>query len=283
MVPVRLPRLLAGRYRLDRRRGRGGMGAVYEATDTALERRVAVKVIREDLVDSEEAAESFRREARATASFAHPNVVTVYDFGVAANTRAFLVMELLEGGTLRDELLRDRRVASGRTLEILRSVCSAIDAAHRRNLIHRDLKPENIFLARQESGEVVKVLDFGIAKFLPTAAQDTADTGGGALLGTLPYTCPEQLCGAMVHPGWDLWALAVVAYEMLAGARPFPGSSPAEWHRAVLAGQVSPVSLHSPDAPETWQEFFDRALAFDSSRRPNSAAVFFSDLERALS
>jgi tRNA A-37 threonylcarbamoyl transferase component Bud32 len=282
LVPVRLPRLLAGRYRLDRRRGRGGMGAVYEATDTALERRVAVKLVREDLVGSAGAAERFRKEARATASFAHPNVVTVYDFGVTAETHAFLVMELLEGGTLREELVRDRRVAPGRTLEILRSVCSAIDAAHRRNLIHRDLKPENIFLAWQESGEVVKVLDFGIAKFLPTTTRDTADTGG-VLMGTLPYTCPEQLCGETVHPGWDLWALAVVAYEMLTGARPFPGSSPMEWHRAILAGQVSPVSIHSPDAPESWQEFFDRAIALDPSCRPNSAAAFLTDLERALS
>ncbi|HUU13933.1 MAG TPA: serine/threonine-protein kinase [Terriglobia bacterium] len=143
---------------------------------TALERRVAVKVIHDDLVGSAEAAERFRREARAVASFAHPNVVTVYDFGAAADTRAFLVMELLEGTTLRKELRRQKQSTPPRTVEILRGVCAAVDAAHHRQLVHRDLEPENILLSRGEPGEVPKVLDFGVAKFLPAAAQGTADT-----------------------------------------------------------------------------------------------------------
>ncbi len=276
LVRMRLPRLLAGRYRLERRRGRGGMGTVYEATDTALERRVAVKVIREDLVGSEQAAERFRLEARATASFAHPNVVTVYDFGVAAGTRAFLVMELLNGGTLREELVEKKRLTAVRALEILRGVCSAVEAAHRRKLIHRDLKPENIFLARSEAGEVPKVLDFGIAKFLPTAEQATAATDQPVLMGTLPYMSPEQVRGEAAQPAWDVWALTVVAYEMLTGARPFSGA-------AMLSGQPTPVSAHVPEALAGWQDFFARALALDPSIRPGSANVFFSELKQALS
>src|SRR5439155_6274584 len=114
---------IEGRYRLERRLGRGGMGTVYAAADLSLERRVAVKVIRDDLVGSAEAAERFRREARAAASFAHPNVVTIHDFGVAAATRAFLVMELLHGATLREELRREKRLAPPRALAILRGVC----------------------------------------------------------------------------------------------------------------------------------------------------------------
>ena len=283
LVAVRLPRQLVGRYRLEQRRGRGGMGAVYEATDLALQRRVAVKVVREDLVGSAEAAERFRREARAAAGFAHPNVVTIYDFGLANESRAFLVMELLEGGTLRELLLREKALTPQRTLGILRGVCAAVESAHRRKLIHRDLKPENIFLARQESGEVVKVLDFGIAKFLPSATQDTTDTGGTVVLGTLPYASPEQLRGEPVQAFWDLWALAVVAYEMLTGARPFAGSCPTEWHVAILSGRVTPISVHAPDAPASWQDFFERVLALNPSQRPDSATSFFSELEQALS
>jgi serine/threonine-protein kinase len=280
-VPMRLPRALAGRYRLERRRGRGGMGTVYEATDTALDRRVAVKLIHDSLVGSMEAAERFRREARATASFAHPNVVTVYDFGSIAETRAFLVMELLEGATLREELRAQKRVPPARVVEIMRGVCAAVQAAHRRQLVHRDLKPENIFLSRSEVGEVPKVLDFGIAKFLPAATQETADTQGRAVVGTLAYMAPEQLRGQPVDPSWDLWALAVVTYEMLTGIHPFAGSTGANYG-AVLMGRFTPLATYLQGSPTRWQQFLDRALDIDPARRPNSAQIFFSELERAL-
>lgn len=279
---VRLPRLLAGRYRLERRRGRGGMGAVYEATDTALERRVAVKVIRDDLVGSAEAAERFRREARAAAGFTHPNVVTVHDFGVAGDTRAFLVMELLDGKTLREELQKEKRLSAARMLGILQGVCDAVDAAHRRQLIHRDLKPENIFLAHAETTEVAKILDFGIAKFLPAATQATADTGTGALVGTVRYMAPEQLQGMPADPAWDLWAIAVVAYEMLTGAHPFADPNPGACQMAVLAGRFTPITAYFPDAPTGWQGFFARAFALERPHRPATARAFFSDLEHAL-
>jgi serine/threonine-protein kinase len=283
LIPVRLPRMLAGRYRLERRRGQGGMGTVYEATDVALARRVAVKVVRDYLVGSAEAAERFRREARAAASFTHPNVVTIYDFGVATDTRAFLVMELLEGATLREELRLQKCSTASRTLEILRGVCAAVEAAHRRQLIHRDLKPENIFLARSETGEIAKVLDFGIAKFLPAATEATADTGTASLVGTLYYMAPEQLQGRLVSATWDLWALAVVSYEMLTGAHPFAGATVAECHAAVLAGRFAPLATHLPDAPARWQEFFARAFSLNPSARPKSAQALFAELERALS
>lgn len=282
LVPVRLPRILGERYRLERRRGRGGMGTVYEATDTALERHVAVKVIRDDLVGSTDAAERFRREARVAASFVHPNVVTVYDFGVAADTRAYLVMELLDGTSLREELKRQGKLPPPRTVEILRGVCAAVEAAHRHQLIHRDLKPENIFLARSEAGENTKVLDFGVAKFLPTATQTTSDTQGSLLVGTLQYMSPEQLQGQLVDVTWDLWALAVVAYEMLSGTLPFAGATSAELYATILAGDFTPVSTSLPESPASWQEFFVGALALERQRRPNSAAAFFCQLERAL-
>ncbi len=283
LVPVVLPRLLEGRYRLEKRLGRGGMGTVYSASDTLLERRVAVKVIREDLVGSAEAAERFRREARAAASFAHPNVVTVHDFGVAAGTRAFLVMELLEGRTLREGLQRQNRFPTARALPIVRDACAALEAAHRRQLVHRDLKPENIFLVVRESGETTKVLDFGIAKFLSTNTQQvTSDTAPGSLVGTPRYMSPEQWSGGSADAGWDLWALAVTAYEMLFGAYPFEGRSPSEWFAVGRAAKFSPVSKHLSEASPGLQEFFERAFAFDLAKRPQSAETFLSELQSAL-
>lgn len=265
------------------------MGAVYEATDGALERRVAVKVIREDRLDSAEAVQRFQREARATAGFAHPNVVTVYDYGVEAGTRAFLVMELLEGATVRDELKSRKRLIAARTVEIFRGVCSAVEAAHRRQLIHRDLKPENIFLARSSDGgsEMVKVLDFGIAKFLLACEDEAetrtiAETDAGVLVGTPGYMSPEQLLGERPAVSWDIWALAVVAYEILTGALPFSVANRDKWRQSVLAGGYIPLSERLTDAPAQWEEFFARSLAADRTRRPQSAAEFLRHLEQAL-
>jgi len=282
LIPIGFSRLLADRYRLERRLGQGGMGTVYEATDTALERRVAAKLIRDDLVGSEEAAARFQREARATATFAHPNVVTVHDFGVAADSRAFLVMELLVGTNLRDAIDRDGRLPAARTVEILRSVCAAVDAAHAQQLVHRDLKPENIFLAQSQTGEIAKVLDFGIAKFLSSPLPPEAETIAGVLVGTLQYMSPEQLRGGTVQPAWDLWALGVVAYEMLTGTHPFAAATIEESQRAVLAGRFTPLAAEPSGPPPAAQAFFDRAFASDVAERPPSARALFGDLERAL-
>ena len=169
----------------------------------------------------------------------------------------------------------------------MRDVCAAVEAAHRRQLVHRDLKPENIFLVRGEAGETAKVLDFGIARFLSppvleNGTEETADAGSVGLVGTVRYMSPEQVRGGKVSPGWDLWALAVVAYEVLAGAHPFAGKTIAEFSRAVLAGQLDPISIHVPEAPAVWQEFFSRTLSLDSAIRPRSAVEFLSLLERAL-
>jgi hypothetical protein len=288
LVGVGVPRVLGGRYRLDRRRGQGGMGTVYEATDGELGRRVAIKLIREDWSDRVEARRRFRREARAGAGFAHPNVVTVHDYGVEGDKRAYLVMELLEGATLGDEIKRDRQLVPGRVVEILRGVCAAVGAAHQQHLIHRDLKPANIFLARgsEGAGEVVKVLDFGVAKFLPREddpgpTQTKGETHRGVLVGTPAYMSPDQLLGEALDPGWDLWALAVVAYEALTGALPFAGSG-ADWQRAVLAGRFTSLSEHLAETPAAWEPLFRRCFSTDRSQRPASAADFFEQLERAL-
>ena len=288
LVSMRLPRTLAGRYRLERRLGRGGMGTVYEATDNSLERRVAVKVIREEWVGSAEAAQRFQREARAAAGFSHPNVVTVHDYGVEEGRRAFLVMELLEGVTLRDELKRQTRLEPSRTVQIFRGVCAAVEAAHRRQLIHRDLKPENIFLLRPDgvdkTEETVKVLDFGIAKFLRSCDDAAAtctdfETGAGILVGTMAYMSPEQVAGESPDVPWDLWALAVVAYETLTGALPFAAASAGDWRRAVLSCSFTPLAEHLKDPPAQWQAFFAGCFSTNRAERPRSAQEFLRNLE----
>jgi eukaryotic-like serine/threonine-protein kinase len=289
LVPMHIPRRLVGRYRLERKRGQGGMGTVYEATDGSLERRVALKLIRDEWVDSVEAVQRFRREARAAAGFAHPNVVTIYDYGVEAETRAFLVMELLEGATLRDELSRHKRLPPSRLIQILRGVCAAAEAAHQRELIHRDLKPENIFIAKSadRDRDVIKVLDFGIAKFLPSRGNllqtsVTAATNTGVLVGTPAYMSPEQLVGENLDVLWDLWALAVVAYETLTGALPFAAVSAADWRRSLLSGNFAPLSESLDDPPQRWLSFFARCFAVDRARRPQSAAELFYHIEQAF-
>jgi tRNA A-37 threonylcarbamoyl transferase component Bud32 len=274
-------RMLAGRYRLDRRLGRGGMGSVYEVADTLLERRVAVKVIRQDWIASADALARFRREAKAAASFSHAHVVTVHDFGVADDGRAYLVMERLEGRTLREELRERRSLEPTRALGILRAVAAAVVTAHERRMIHRDLKPDNIFLARSEDGELVKVLDFGLVKPLGSADADSmAGTAPGALIGTLAYMSPEQRASEAPTESWDIWALTVTAFEMLTGVHPFamyadPGAT-LGGHRDTIR-PVSPVTLSAPVAG-----FFERALSADAAHRPTSVRQLIEELEAVL-
>ena len=263
LVHVALPRVLGGRYTIQRRLGRGGMGAVYEARDAALERMVAVKVIRDEMLASADAADRFRREALIAASFTHPNVVTVHDFGITDHGRGYLVMELLSGATLR-EALRQGPWPASRTLQVMRGVCLAVDEAHRRQLVHRDLKPENIFLVRDD---VPKVLDFGIAKSV-AAPGATSLTATNNVIGTLDYMSPEQRRGGVAAPPWDVWALAVIAYEMINGGIP------------SLEGLPPAIRLSGLSGPR--HAVFARAFAVDATERPSGALALLDDLHHAL-
>ena len=279
LARVALPRMLGGRYTIQRRLGRGGMGAVYEARDAALERPVAIKVIRDDRLLSPDAADRFRREALVAASFTHPNVVTVHDFGIADNSRGYLVMELLVGTTLR-EALDVGRFQMARTLQVMRGVCRAVDDAHRRQLVHRDLKPDNIFLV---GDDVPKVLDFGIAKSLGGAPTARTHTATGNVIGTLDYMSPEQLRGGTPHPSWDIWALAVVTYEMLAGGCPFSDTSSYDFRRAAAPGSWIRLADQHSGLPDATTSIFTRAFSVDPAERPSGALAFLADLEHAFS
>lgn len=285
LVMRALPRALAARYRLDRRIATGGMGTVYEALDTALDRLVAVKVVREDLVVAPGAADRFFDEARLAARLMHPNVVTVHDFGIVAGRQPFLVMERLVGRTLRKEMDDGAGLPPDMILSILGGVCMAVDAAHRLRLLHRDLKPENIFLVEGDAGPIPKVLDFGVARpFLTSSTPASRSlTRPGMIIGTPEYMAPEQLRGDPPSPAWDLWSLAVIALEAL-------GSIDVATHQP---GRVAPLA--APMELSVWDparrlrethpccaEFFTRALSLDPAQRPPDARSLYTQLEHAV-
>jgi eukaryotic-like serine/threonine-protein kinase len=207
--------LVAGRYRLDRSLGNGGMGEVFVATDTTLGRRVALKRLSAAVVDDETAKARFFREARALARINSPNVVAVFD--AAGNGDPYLVMELIDGTTLREELRRTRRLPPERAAAIGAGVAAGLAAAHAQGVIHRDVKPSNIFLT---AGGEPKVGDFGIARL---ERGDQTLTMTGQTFGSVAYMAPEQATGSRVDARADLYSLGCVLYEMLAGRRPFDG------------------------------------------------------------
>ena len=252
-----------GRYRLVRRIATGGMGEVWQADDTVLGRRVALKMLVEELAADDRATRRFVREARATARLAHPNVARVYDFGRGGGP-PFLVMELLEGETLA------ARLASGplppaEAARVAAAVADALEAAHERGIVHRDVKPSNVMLT---PGGEVKVLDFGIA----AAADETHSTTGSGLYATVAYVSPERVAGEPATPASDVYSLGAVLYELLCGRPPFPGSSPALVARAHLHDQPVPVRQLAPWVPARLAEACEAAMAKDPARRPSSAA-----------
>jgi len=240
---------------------------------------VAIKVLRDDRLGGAAAAARFRQEAQLAASFSHPNVVTVHDFGTIGTDRGYLVMELLDGVSLREELERRTRFDPTLALDILRGVAAAVEAAHARRIVHRDLKPENIVLVSAGPSWQPKVLDFGIAKILASSGGSgpRAETTG-VLLGTPLYMAPEQLRGEDASPGWDLWAVAVIACEMLTGQHPFAGGPlPGGSHAGAFLTEAMVSSDLAALAPA-----LARALALDPAARPASASALLSDLEAAL-
>jgi len=252
-----------GRYRLVRRIATGGMGEVWQADDTVLGRRVALKVLVEELAADDRATRRFVREARATARLTHPNVARVYDFGRDGGA-PFLVMELLEGETLA------ARLASGplppaEAARVAAAVADALEAAHQRGIVHRDVKPSNIMLT---PGGEVKVLDFGIA----AAADETHSTTGSGLYATVAYVSPERVTGEPATPASDVYSLGAVLYELLCGRPPFSGSSPALVARSHLHDLPVPVRQLAPWVPARLAEACEAALAKDPARRPSSAA-----------
>jgi serine/threonine-protein kinase len=252
----------------------GGMGEVYKACDESLGREVAVKVLAQRYAQDDALRARFTREALAAARLSgDPYTVTIYDVG-EWNGRPHIVMELAQGGTVA-ERLDDGSVDTADALRWLEQAAVALDAAHAKGVVHRDVKPANLLLTRDGD---VRVADFGIA----SAAGLTSVTATGTVLGTAGYLAPEQAMGGTVGPEADRYGLAVVAYELLAGRRPFERASGTAEAAAAAHEPVPPISSVSPDLPGTLDPIFERALAKDPRRRYPSAAELVGDLRRAF-
>lgn len=267
-------RLLDGRYRIGPRVARGGMAAVYEATDLRLDRTVAVKVMHPGLGDDDEFAARFVREARAAARLSHPHVVAVYDQGDDDGT-VFLAMEYVPGHTLRDVIRKESPMAPPRALALLEPVLSALAAAHRAGLVHRDIKPENVLLSDQGS---VKVADFGLAKAVSADTQHTAT--GGVLIGTVSYLAPELVVESRSDARADVYAAGVVLFELLTGAKPHEGESPIQVAYKHVHEDVPAPSTLVPGIPGFVDALVARATARDRDQRPADAGVLLHQLHR---
>jgi serine/threonine-protein kinase len=271
-----VPRIVENKYRIDQLIGRGGMGAVYRARDMRLDRLVAVKVVRADLLGDADARRRFRREAQIIGSLQHPSIVSVYDYGTFPDGGAYLVMELVRGEDLRHVLQREGRLEPARALRILTAVCGAIEAAHREGVLHRDLKPENILLPAREVE--AKVLDFGVAKVMNDERRDPGGTLGGSMVtaagmivGTPAYMAPEQLHGLAPDARTDVFSLGVIAFEIMTGELPFGRGSLAD---IVLAHARGLSQQPDPNLPPDLSRAIRAALNPDPEKRPPSAHAF---------
>jgi len=266
-------RLLAGKYRLGRLLGEGGMGAVYEAEHTGLGARVAIKLLSEH-IQNERAIARFRREARAMAAVRHDNVVTVTDTGTDEEGTPFLVMELLEGESLNALIKRERRVTPEAAVPIAMQMLAGLAAAHDRGIVHRDLKPGNVFLAwGNENDRRVKILDFGISKFAEGGTRDL--TAEGTMIGTPHYMAPEQARGDKeVDKRADLYGVGVLLYRMVTGRLPFSKKPSDGLYEQILAGEIPPPREVAPDLPEPLEQVILKSMMLDpNDRYPDARAM----------
>ncbi len=274
--------IVSGRYRILERLGEGGMGAVYRAEHLELEREVAIKMLAPELSSRRVNVERFQREARTASKIGHPNIVDVFDLGRAADGTPYLVMQLLDGWDLDEELVRTGGfLPPKRVAEILAPVANALDTCHARGVIHRDIKPSNIFLARLGDGRVSpQIVDFGLAMLTHA---DERLTKTGFLSGTPHYLPPEAAHGDLAGASGDIYALATIAYEALSGALPFDAENPNGVLVQKVTMEVPPMSAVAYGTfPEAVEAVLRRALDPDPAKRHATATELVEELAKAI-
>jgi len=269
-----------GHYKILKRLGQGGMASVYQGQDLRLNRYVAVKILNADFTSDAERLARFYQEARIAAFINHPGVLTIHDVDEDGGEH-FIVTELVEGKTLRERIDRGP-LEELEAAKIAVDVAEALEAAHRYWVVHRDIKPENVMI--RDDG-IVKVLDFGLAKFKDPAAFGDAGspvhTRPGMVPGSIRYVAPERLRGEAAEPRTDVFSLGAVFYEMLSGAAPFEGANIGIVLQKIAVGEVEPIESQRPDISRDVAEIVRRAMEPDPDRRYQSATEMLVDLRRA--
>jgi serine/threonine protein kinase len=264
--------------------GTGGMGEVYLAKDSRLDRTVALKILSSDVAADKRRMQRFRQEAKVASSLNQPNILTIYEFG-EVDTLTFIAAEFVDGETLRD-YVRSERLRLGEILDISIQMLAALDAAHEASIVHRDMKPENVMIRKRD--HVVKVLDFGLAKLTEKKGNTEALTGEektsefktapGLIMGTVNYMSPEQALAKPVDARSDIWSSGVIIYEMVAGTKPFGGSTSAHTIVQILEKQPPPLAHSGTRVPEELQRIVDKSIAKDPDERYQSAKDMMIDL-----
>ena len=277
------PRLLAGKYRLGKLLGEGGMGAVYAAEHTGLGATVAVKLLNESCVTDKASLARFRREARAMGAVRHDNVVAVMDTGTDDDGVPFIVMEYLQGESLGAMLRRDRVMSPAFAYRVGVQILSGLAAAHDKNIIHRDLKPGNVFMARQADGGLrPKILDFGVSKLADSSATLNV-TADGVAIGTPAFMAPEQIRGwTDLDARVDIYAVGVLLYRMMTGKLPFKAPTIEELNRKVLRGEITRPRQIRPEIPGPLEKVLLKATAVDREQRYRTAEEFRAALQQSM-
>jgi serine/threonine-protein kinase len=267
--------LIDGRYQLLRQMDAGGMATIYEAIDTRLDRRVAVKIMHAHLAQDEQFVERFIREAKAAAALSHPNIVAVQDQGwnQSGIPAVFIVMELVDGHTLREYLNERGKIAIADGIKFLLPVLSALGAAHRLGIVHRDVKPENILVSKEGR---IKITDFGLAKGAMIGSTMTAESS--VILGSVSYLSPEQVSRGIADSRSDVYSAAITAFEIFTGTKPYEGEEPIQIAFMHVNSRVPRISSLVPDVPKALDDLIFAATSVDPDERPRDCQIFHSQL-----
>jgi serine/threonine-protein kinase len=269
--------LIDGRYQLIRQMATGGMASIYEAVDTRLDRKVAVKIMHSHLAQDEQFVERFIREAKAAAALSHPNIVAVQDQGWNQNgtPAIFLVMEMIEGHTLREYLNEQTRLSVTDGIKFLLPVLSALSAAHKIGIVHRDIKPENILISKEGR---IKIADFGLAKGPLLGGTMTAESS--VILGSVSYLSPEQVQRGVADSRSDIYSIGITAFEIFTGKKPFEGDQPIQIAYMHVNNRVPKISSVISGVPDQLDDLIYRATSANPDERPRDATVFHDELSR---